>query len=141
MKLSMTRANKFLYSLFFLRASVFLVMIMWTVDKFVNPSHAAKIFENFYAISGLGEAAIFAIAAAEIILLLLFLCGIQKKYSYGLVLTLHGASTLSSFGQYLTPFEGGHLLFFAAWPMLAACLMLFLFRDEDTLLQVKGKFA
>jgi putative oxidoreductase len=62
---------------------------MWTMDKFVSPSHAAKIFENFYAISGLGEAVIFPIAAAGIILVLLFLCGIQKKYSSGLVLILH----------------------------------------------------
>lgn len=32
--------------------------------------------------------------------------------------------------------EGPNLLFFAAWPMLAACLALFLLRDEDTLATV-----
>jgi putative oxidoreductase len=30
-----------------------------------------------------------------------------------------------------------NLLFFAAWPMLAACIALYLLRDQDTLLTVK----
>jgi hypothetical protein len=40
-------------------------------------------------------------------------------------------STFSSYKQYLAPFEGPNLLFFAAWPMLAACFTLFLLRDQD----------
>jgi hypothetical protein len=111
-------------------------MVMWTVDKFVNPEHAARIFDKFYAISGVGTQVVIAMAVAELILLGMFFLGIKKVFSYGLVLALHGASTLSSFGQYLTPFEGSHLLFFAAWPMLAACVALFLLRDDDTLLQI-----
>jgi putative oxidoreductase len=116
-------------------------MVMWTVDKFVNPAHAANIFDKFYAISGLGHQIVIAIAVAEMALLLMFFLGIKKTVSYGLVLCLHGASTLSSFNQYLSPFEGAHLLFFAAWPMLAACITLFLFKDEDTLFQVDRRFS
>jgi hypothetical protein len=38
---------------------------------------------------------------------------------------MHAVSTLSSWKMYLTPFaEGPSLLFFAAWPMLAACVTL-----------------
>lgn len=36
-----------------------------------------------------------------------------------------------SYRQHLAPF--GHLLFFAAWPMLAACFALYALRDLDTL--------
>lgn len=133
--------TKLRFSLLFMRASVLLVMLMWTVDKFVNPSHAAKILDKFYAISGVGTQIVVAMAIAELILLAMFFLGIKKTFSYGLVLALHGASTLSSFGQYFTPFEGNHLLFFAAWPMLAACVMLFLFRDEDRLLQVDRRLS
>jgi len=46
-------------------------------------------------------------------------------------LVLHAVSTLSSFKQYLAPFDGPNLLFFAAWPMLAACFALFILRDLD----------
>ena len=78
----------------------------------------------------------YAIGAIEIIILLLFLVGYKKKYAYGAVLILHAVSTFSSFKQYLVPFEGPNLLFFAAVPMLAACFTLFLLRDQDKILSV-----
>jgi len=40
--------------LFTLRLGVFIVMLMWTLDKFVNPAHSAAVYENFYLIGGLG---------------------------------------------------------------------------------------
>jgi len=43
---------------------------------------------------------------------------------------MHAVSTLSSFPQYIDAFN--NLLFFAAWPMLAACIALFLLREHDT---------
>jgi uncharacterized membrane protein YkgB len=106
-------------------------MFMWTIDKFINPGHAAKVYEKFYYIAGLESVVMYAIGAIEIIILLLFLVGYKKKYTYGAVLVFHIVSTLSSFKQYLSPFEGPNLLFFAAWPMLAACVALFLLRGQD----------
>jgi len=123
-------------ALLFLRASVFLVMAMWTVDKFVRPDHAAKVFGAFYFLPGVGRGGMFAVAVAETALLVVFVLGVGRRWSYGLVTFLHGVSTLSSFRQYLNPFEGANLLFFAAWPMLAACWTLYVLRDEDTLLAV-----
>ena len=120
-------------SLLLLRFGVFVVMFAWTVDKFVRPEHAAKVFASFYFIEGLGNLPVYLIGAAEMLLLLAFLAGMRKCITYGLVLLLHGISTLSSFRQYLNPFEGANLLFFAAWPMLAACFTLYLLRDMDTL--------
>jgi putative oxidoreductase len=128
--------KKLQFSLLCLRLSVFLVMFMWTIDKFFNHEHAATVFENFYYLGGMESFAIKAIGAIEMVILLLFLAGYQKKYTYGSVLVFHAVSTLSSFKQYLSPFEGPNLLFFAAWPMLAACLTLFLLRDQDTKLSV-----
>ncbi len=54
--------------------------------------------------------------------------GIAKRWTYGLVLVMHAISTLASFRMYLG-FD--NLLFFAAWPMLAACFALYLLRDHD----------
>ena len=133
--------KKFALSMLFLRLTVFLVIFMWTIDKFINPGHAAKVYEKFYYIAGLESLAMHAIAAIEIIVLILFFIGFKKTYTYGTILAIHTVSTLSAFNQYLSPFEGPNLLFFAAWPMLAACLMLFLFRKEDTLFQLGPKFA
>ncbi len=124
--------------LLMLRLSVFLVMLVWTLDKFINPEHATKVYEHFYFIGGLGNTAIAVIGIIEIVILLGFLMGFQKRYTYGAVFLFHAISTLSSFKQYMEPFE--HLLFFAAWPMLAACFALYILREGDTL-WVVGKKA
>jgi hypothetical protein len=117
-----------------MRISVFIVMLMWTLDKFINPGHSAKIFESFYAIQGLQNSIMAVIGGVELALLVGFVLGLYKKWTYGMVLLLHAVSTVSSYKQYFSPFESPHLLFFAAWPMLAGCLMLYLLRDEDRLL-------
>ncbi len=126
----LSETERLQWSLFLLRAGVFIVMFMWTLDKFVNPGHAAAIFENFYMISGMGGIVLYTIAAVEMVLILAFLAGLWKTWTYGAVMVLHGVSTLSSWNQYLNAFD--NLLFFAAWPMLAACIALFLLRDSDT---------
>lgn len=112
-----------------LRLGVFVVMLMWTLDKFVNVGHASRVFEDFYKIGGLGQAAFAAVGVAELVVIVAFLVGYRKRLSYGLVLILHSVSTLSSYRQYLDPFS--NLLFFAAWPMLAGCFALYLLRDLD----------
>jgi len=117
-------------SLVWLRYGVFLVMLMWTLDKYFNPGHASAVFKNFYGLSLPANSFLYAIATIELIIILGFVLGILKTWTYGAVLILHGISTLSSYPKYLDPFNS--LLFFAAWPMLAACYVLFVLRDLDT---------
>jgi putative oxidoreductase len=118
-------------ALLFLRLGVFIVMLMWTLDKIVQPEHAARVFERFYYISGLELWMFLVIGAIELVIVLAFVAGFMKRWSYGIVLLLHAVSTLSSLGHYLDPWS--NLLFFAAWPMLAACFALYYLRDADTL--------
>ncbi len=126
--------NRLALVLFLLRISVFVVMLVWTVDKFVNPAHATAVYAHFYGIGGLDAKVMMFVASAELAILAAFLLGLWKTLSYGAVLVFHAVSTFSTFEIYLTPFAESHLLFFAAWPMLAACLALFLLREADTLL-------
>lgn len=119
-------------SLLLLRLGVAAVMIPWSLDKVLNPDHAAGVFENFYFISGLGPAAFATIGVVQLLVVLAFIAGFQKVWTYGAVLIMHAISTFSSWQQYLD----GNLLFFAAWPMLAACVALFLLRDQDNLFAV-----
>lgn len=125
---------------FLLRISVFLVLLMWVLDKAVNPAHAIKVFESFYGLSGVGTALVYGLGVIQFVIVLGFVMGVLKPWTYGAVLVMHGVSTLVSFRQYLDPFTGPNLLFFAAWPMLAACFALFYLRDLDTL-WVLGKPA
>jgi hypothetical protein len=129
----MANNNRSAVPLLLMRISVFLVMFIWTLDKFVRPEHAGAVYQNFYHIPGLGGSAFAAIAIVELLIIMGFLAGYKKKWTYGAVLVLHGISTITSYKQYLAPFAGGNILFFAAWPMLAACYALYILRDQDTM--------
>jgi len=107
---------------------------MWTMDKFVNPGHTAKVFEIFYGISS-STIAVYVLGVVQLVLVLAFLAGVKKRLTYGLIFILHGASTLSAYNQYIDGFN--NLLFFAAWPMWAACFALYLLRDEDVKFTIK----
>lgn len=132
----MKNENRLALSLLALRLTVALVMLVWNLDKFINPRHAASVYENFYLLGGLGREVMFAIGAVEIVIVVAFLLGVKKRFTYGTVLALHAISTLSSYKQYLAPYDGPNILFFAAWPMLAACLALYLLRDQDVLFTI-----
>ncbi|XQW83494.1 hypothetical protein ACOYR1_10030 [Thalassotalea piscium] len=121
--------NRLQWSLLSLRVGVFIVMVMWTLDKFINPGHSARIFEHFYGIGGATDLVAYILGAIQLILVLAFLAGVKKRITYGVIFVMHGLSTLSAYNQYLDGFN--NLLFFAAWPMWAACLALYLLRDQD----------
>ena len=118
------------WALLALRVTVFIVMFVWTLDKFVNPAHGMAIFEKFYGIGGVPEMAVYIMGLLQLALVFTFLGGVAKRYTYGLIFLLHGGSTLSSFPQYIDAFS--HLLFFAAWPMWGACFALYILREADT---------
>lgn len=128
--------NRLALILFLLRISIFAVMLIWTIDKFVNPDHGVAIFAHFYFIEGIEARVMQALGAAEMLILTGFVLGLYKTATYGLVLVFHAVSTLSSWQIYLDPFADYHLLFFAAWPMLAACVALFLLREADSMLSL-----
>src|SRR5918999_2714118 len=94
---SLDDRNRVGVALLVLRLPVFLVMLVWTIDKFVRPQHAISVFEDFYGIGGAAPAIIFVLGAAELVLLIGFLIGFAPRLTYGLVMLLHAASTFSSF--------------------------------------------
>jgi len=131
--------NRLPLALLLLRLSVFLVMFVWTVDKFVEPQRASKIMADFYSVGGVGNFVIYLLATIELAVMLAFLLGFAKQWSYGLVFLMHAGSTLASFKKYLHPFESPNLLFFAAIPMLAACFVLYYRREVDVLWTIKKR--
>lgn len=123
-------------SLLLLRIGVFIVMFAWTADKFIDPDHAARVYENFYFIGGMGKAIMMIIGGIEMLIILAFLAGLWKRFTYGFVMVVHAVSTFSAWERYTIDIS---LLFFAAWPMLAACIALYLLRDLDSRCVIGGK--
>lgn len=124
-------AKRLPIALLTMRLGVFVVMALWSVDKILNPDHAAAVFDTYYWLGGIGPGALAGIGVAQLLIEIGFAAGLFRTVTYGFVLVTHLVSTLASWPGYIEPFE--NLLFFAAWPMLAACFALFLLRDEDTL--------
>ncbi|MCZ2723571.1 hypothetical protein O1D97_18635 [Marinomonas sp. 15G1-11] len=122
--------EKLSWVLFGIRASVFLVLIMWTLDKLINPGHTAAVFKTFYAISDIGPSLILAMGIVQAAIVISFLIGFQKRWMTLIILVLHLGSTLAPMARYFDPFA--NLLFFAAWPILAAIVGLYVLRDFDT---------
>lgn len=135
----MTRdvARRLSISLLLLRLSLGLVMMVWAFDKILNPGHGAAVFEGFYGLEGVGDQIIRIIGVAQALIVLGFLLGIAKTWTYGAVLAMHAVTTLVTFSAYLKPLE--NILFFSAWPMLAGLVTLFLLRAEDRIASVGGR--
>lgn len=125
--------------LLLLRLSCGLVMIVWAFDKMLNPQHGTAVLEGFYGLSGVGEPIVRAIGIVQGLIVLGFLLGLVHTWSYGAVLLMHAVTTLVSWTAYLRPLE--NILFFAAWPMLAALTTLFLLRRQDRMLSLSGGAA
>ena len=58
--------NRLPLALLLLRLTVFLVMFMWTIDKFVEPEHASRIMAEFYLLGGVASAIVYLLAAIEL---------------------------------------------------------------------------
>ena len=119
-------------SLFLLRLGVFIVMIAWAQDKIFSPDYAARVYEEFFFIGGLGNTVMMIIGAIEIIIILAFLVGLWKRFTYGFVMLVHAVSTVAGWEKYTTDIGATYSqLYFAAWPMLAICITLYVLRDLD----------
>lgn len=129
LKMSRDVAGRLSLSLMLLRLSLGLVMMVWAFDKILNPGHGAAVLEGFYGVPGAGEQVIRTIGIAQGLIVLGFLLGIAKTWTYGAVLLMHAVTTFVSFSAYLEPLK--NILFFSAWPMLAGLITLFLLRRED----------
>ena len=90
------------------------------------------MFQAFCGVADIGNGVAYLFGVGQLIIVVCFVVGMDHRLTYCLVLAMHTASTVVSFPKYLAPYDGANLLFFASWPMLAACFALFYLRDLDT---------
>lgn len=122
--------------LFLTRLSIFYFMLPWQVSRFLNPEVTAGIAAKHYKISGIPDVAATLIAVFMMVLIIAFVCGFKKRISYGLVFLMHGLGTLMTVPRLIPWTENFAQLFLAAIPTVAAMYLLYLLRDQDTLLTV-----
>ncbi len=78
------------------------------------------------------------VGVVQTAIILAFACGLWKIWTYGAVLLMHTASTLSTIGQLANPYSDINHLFWAAVPVLGALVVLFILRKDDKWLTLGG---
>jgi len=103
-------------------------------EKFVAPNHATAIFAYFYGVADVSAGVAYVLGVLELELIVAPVAGLWRRISYAGVALIHSATTFAAFPYYLEPCD--NMLFFAAWPMLAACVAPQLLREQHTLAAV-----
>lgn len=119
------------------RLSIFYFLLPWQLMRFMSPGAADGIAKKYYHLPGLNETAGYVIGAFWMVLLLAFLLGFKKRISYGLVFLLHAGAIIVTLPFYIMGTENFNQLFLAAIPAAAAMGLLYVLRNEDTLLSLK----
>lgn len=124
-------------ALFFLRASIALLVLVWGLDKIVDPGHAMAVSDRFYFGLLSHPALLPMVGAAQVGVALLGLVGLFRRFIDPVILLINLGSLLSVWRSIVDPwgwvFEGTNALFFPSLIVLAGCILLLAFRDYETL--------
>jgi putative oxidoreductase len=125
------------FSLLFLRVSIALLVLIWGLDKIVDPAHAIRVSDNFYF--GLLSVAWLmpALGVAQVVVALLALVGLFRRFVDPLILLINLGSLLGVWRSIVDPWgwflEGTNALFFPSLIVAAGCLVIIAFQDRETL--------
>ena len=123
--------------LLLIRLSTGIFFLIWSIEKLIYPEITQKVFSRFYMID-ISPTISYGVGILQTIIILAFMAGLFKTWTYGAILGMHAVSTLSTYKELLNPYEPPNHLFWAAVPLLAALVALFLMRKEDKLLTLGG---
>ena len=124
--------------LFLTRLSVFYFMLPWQLMRFTKPDAVVGIAKKHYNFT-MPDSLPMITGVIMMAILIAFLLGVKKRISYGLVLVLHAVGTLMTLPKLIIGLESFYILFLAAIPTIFAILLLYILRDEDTMLSLNIK--
>jgi uncharacterized protein YjeT (DUF2065 family) len=122
-------------ALFILRLALSLYLLLEGLGMIATPSQAQATISALYHLE-LSQGEIALLGVSQVVLAGVMSSGALRVLSYGLGLLSQTMAVLARYAFLLTPFEPGHLLQFAAIPVLAGFALLFALRDEDTILSL-----
>ena len=127
-------------SLFLIRVSLAAFFLVWAIGKLVAPEITQAVAESYYA-SAVSSSASTVFGILQLLIVLLFLAGLFKTWTYGAVLGMHAVSVIVAYGRFLDPYTAPNYLFWAAIPTLGALIALFLMREQDQLFILSRRHA
>lgn len=122
-------------ALLFLRISIGALMLVWGLDKLVNPDHGVRVAERFYLGVLSMRSAMPVLGGLQILLGLLVVAGALRRYVYPVLAVVTGLTLLGVWRSIIDPWgwmlEGTNALFFPSLTVFAGVLVLMALRDVD----------
>lgn len=112
------------------------LFLIWSIDKLFNPEHTQAVFKTYY-FSEISQQLALGLGVMQTAVILAFLIGAFKTWTYGAMLVMHTLSVASTWDKLITPYaDNRQILFWGTVPAVAALLLLFLVRKRDRLWSV-----
>lgn len=128
------------YSLLFLRFSTGMLIILWGLVKVAKPDVGVGVATKYYGGVGAMDALQLPWGAFQILVGLLVILGLFRRIVYPLQAAILCVGALAiwkylldPFGMYLLSREDSQLLFFPSLCLAAATLVIWAFRDDDSI--------
>jgi len=119
-----------------LRVSIGYLLVIWGVDKLVNPAHGLAVSDHFYlgALTFPGLMPVFGVA--ELILGGLVIVGVRRRYTYPVVVIIAAITAAGVWRSIADPWgwylQGANALFYPSLIILAASLVLLAEEWQDS---------
>jgi uncharacterized membrane protein YphA (DoxX/SURF4 family) len=124
-------------SLLLLRLSLGLLMVVWGLDKLVNVEHGMAVSAGFYLNLFSVPVLLQAFGVLQVLIGLLIGAGLARRFAYPALLAITATTALGVWKSIVDPWgwylEGANVLFHPSLIIFAASLVLWAFRDEDSL--------
>ena len=137
----MTQDRRIEIALLIIRITAAIFMGLWATLKFHHPEWQRNIFEGAYNISffTVTDNLSYFLGTAQIIIILAFVSGFMRTWTYGLVMLMSAAGVLGSLGSFMTYYNYPKNLMLTSIPTLGALIALFILRDMDNLFSLSGR--
>jgi len=137
----MTNERRIEIALLIIRVTTALFLGMWATLKFHRPEWQRNIFENFYNVNFLTvtDNLSYFLGVVQIIIVLAFVSGFMRKWTYGLVMLMSAAGVIGSLGSFVEYYNYPKNLMLTSIPTLGALIALFILRDMDNLFSLSGR--
>ncbi|MBE9098222.1 hypothetical protein [Vacuolonema iberomarrocanum] len=136
----MTSTKNIQIGLATIRITVTAFFLIWSIEKIIAPEITQGVFSRFYSLTISSGFSVF-IGIVQTAIVLLFLAGLFKLWTYGALLGMHAASVIAAHQPLFDPYMPPNHLFWAGVPTLGALIALFLMRDEDQLFTFSSLFG
>jgi putative oxidoreductase len=122
-------------ALLILRLSLGLFLLLWALEKFIQPQTTQQIWSAFYKIPISGTV-VTILAILQTILAIALIVGFLRSITYGIALGINAVTFISTWQQLLDPWglnsgQSTNHLFLAGIPVLAGFIALYLLHSWD----------